>query len=168
MNPSERVSRLFADAFKSAHAVMRRLRHSQENLASLMPLDAARMASFGNEEHMRLDAFIQRFQSAQDILDAQVLRGLLALEEVDLIGKTPRDISNLLEKYGIIEAAAGWRDFRDLRNTMAHEYPDEPEVQVDRLNRAYASIDELVAVLNRVQARVTENGLADLSAYPPL
>jgi hypothetical protein len=168
VSPSERVSQLFLDAFKAVHAVARRLRHSQEDLASLMPLDAARMESFGNAEHMRLDAFIQRFQSAQDILDAQVLRGLLALEEVDLTGKTPRDVSNLLEKYEIIESAAEWRDFRDLSTTMAHEYPDKPDVQVDRLNHAYAAIDELVAVINRVRERVTAKGLADLSAYPPL
>jgi uncharacterized protein with HEPN domain len=168
VSPNERVTRLFTEAFKAAHAVARRLRHSQADLLSLMPLDAARMDSLGDKEHMRLDAFIQRFQNAQDILDAQVLRGLLALEEVDLTDKTPRDVSNLLEKYRIIDMAARWRDLRDLRNTMAHEYPDEPGVQVDRLNRAYAAIDEIVAVLNRVQARVTANGLADLSAYPPL
>ncbi|HYG88998.1 MAG TPA: hypothetical protein VD978_22380 [Azospirillum sp.] len=160
--------RLFAGSFKSAHAVVRRLRRSQADLTFLMPLDAARMASLRDEEHVRLDAFIQRFQNAQDILDAQVLRGLLALEEVDLTGKTPRDVSNLLEKYGIIDSAARWRDLRDLRNTLAHEYPDEPDIQIDRLNGAYAAIDEVVSVLNRVQVRVTAKHLADLSAYQPL
>lgn len=168
MSPAERVVRLFTDGFKAAHAVSRRLRHSQEDLASLMPLDAGRMDAFGIAEHMRLDAFIQRFQSLQDILDAQVLRGLLALEEVDLTDKTPRDVSNLLEKYGIIDAAPRWRELRDLRNTMAHEYPDEPAVQVDRLNKAYGAIDELIAVLDRVRGRVMASGLVDLSAYPPL
>lgn len=128
-----------------------------------MPLDAARMTSLSDLERTQLDAFIKRFENLQDMMDAQILRGVLALEEVDLSGKTPRDLSNLLEKWGIIDSAAEWRELRDLRNTLAHEYPREPNIQVERLNRAYESIDSLLGLLERVRDHVTAKSLADLS-----
>lgn len=157
---------MFSEAFTAVDAVAKRLRRSQDELQPLMPLDTERMLTLTEDQHTRLDAFIKRFENLQDMMDSQILRGLLALEEVDLAGKTPRDLSNLLEKWGILDSAAGWRELRDLRNTLAHEYPREPMIQLDRLNRAYASIDALLGVLDRVRDHVTAKGLAKLSGPP--
>ena len=165
MTVSSTVARLFVENFASVQAIARRLRRSQDELRPLMPLDPARMEALSDIERTHLDAFIKRFENLQDILDSQVLRGLLLLEDVDLSGKTPRDVSNLLEKWGIIESAAGWRELRDLRNTLAHEYPREPGIQVERLNRAYGSVDALLGVLERVRTHAMTKGLADLSAH---
>ena len=155
-------ARLFVQNFASVQAIAHRLRQSRDELRPLMPLDPAGMAALSDLDRTYLDAFIKRFENLQDMLDSQVLRGLLVLEEVDPAGKTPRDLSNLLEQWGIIESAAEWREMRDLRNTLAHEYPREPGIQVERLNRAYESIGTLLAVIDRVQAHVVGKGLADL------
>ena len=157
-------ARLFVRNLASARSIAHRLSQSKSALRHLMPLDAVRMDALSDMERTHFDAFIKRFENLQDMLDSQILRGLLVLEEVELSGKTPRDLSNLLEKWGIIESAAVWREMRDLRNTLAHEYPREPDIQVERLNRAYEAIDVLFGVLDRVRVHVSAKGLADLSS----
>ena len=86
-------ARLFVRNLASAQSIAHRFSQSKSALRHLMPLDAVRMDALSDMERTHFDAFIKRFENLQDMLDSQILRGLLVLEEVELTGKTPRDLS---------------------------------------------------------------------------
>ena len=49
-----------------------------------------------------------------------------------------------LERIGIIPSAEQWRELRIARNTIAHEYPDAPELKAAALNQFVRSASELL------------------------
>jgi hypothetical protein len=61
---------------------------------------------------------------------------LYALAEGDATPRPFLDILNRLEQLGAIPQASDWQYFRNLRNNLAHDYPD--------------SIDQTVATLNEL------------------
>lgn len=44
------------------------------------------------------------------------------------------DNLNILEKNGAIDSAEKWQELRNLRNKLAHEYPENTEQTVEVLN----------------------------------
>ena len=42
---------------------------------------------------------------------------------------------NSLERIGAIPSAEDWRKFRVVRNALAHEYPEDPELRASAINR---------------------------------
>lgn len=153
----------------AAHAVARRLTTSKRRLSGVLPINAEQQLEHLSEEQQEaIDAFLKRFENLQDIIEGRLFRGLLILEHEDLHGRSSRDIANLLEKLGALGSATHWRGLTILRNKLAHEYPTQPDRQAARLNEAYAAIDELIGIYNRLQAYVAAKGLVDVSVYPPV
>lgn len=94
-----------------------------------------------------LDMFTTRFSKLQDTLGNKIFG--LAL---DLLGNGSQNLTyidrlNFLEKYGILESAAKWRGLRDIRNELAHEYPNSYAKQSKTLNRVVDSWGLLENVL---------------------
>ena len=44
------------------------------------------------------------------------------------------DILNKLEKLNVLSSTADWQFFRNLRNNLAHDYPESIQQTVDTLN----------------------------------
>lgn len=73
-----------------------------------------------------LDAFealTSRYARLSDMILQRLFRGLDALELED--GGTLLDALNRAEKRGLIDAAGDFREIRELRNEIAHEYAQE-------------------------------------------
>jgi len=41
---------------------------------------------------------------------------------------------NRLERIGAIPSVAEWKQFRAVRNALAHEYPDDPELRMSAVS----------------------------------
>jgi uncharacterized protein with HEPN domain len=76
--------------------------------------------SFSDAELESIDALTSRFARASDIL-IQKIFGLIDAIELEERGST-LDRINRAEKRGIIRSAADFRQIRELRNQIAHEY----------------------------------------------
>ncbi len=59
---------------------------------------------------------------------------------------------NRLERIGAIPSAEEWKKFRVVRNALAHEYPEDPELRVSAINRFL----EGVAILSSLYRFVKE------------
>ena len=57
-----------------------------------------------------------------------------------------------LERLGAVRSAADWKLLRELRNALAHDYPDASELQAAWLNRLMGSIPTLLAMAQVAQA----------------
>lgn len=57
-----------------------------------------------------------------------------------------------LERLGVIPSADTWRLLREVRNSLAHEYPDDPALQAAALTRFVRAVDELLGLWQGVAA----------------
>lgn len=64
------------------------------------------------------------------------------------------DKLNRLEKFRIIKDAHLWREITSLRNHLAHEYPEQPELTAKYLNLVYELSKDLLIVLHNITDRI--------------
>tara|TARA_R110001592_G_scaffold168705_1_gene404985 strand:- start:16309 stop:16728 length:420 start_codon:yes stop_codon:yes gene_type:complete len=82
------------------------------------------------------DQFLSRYSKLQDLMGTKLLPAVLELtyEEGEL--RSSIDKLNRLEKIGAISSASEWLELREMRNQLAHDDPDDPEIQSSLLNKA--------------------------------
>ena len=61
-----------------------------------------------------------------------------------------RDILYRLEQLDLLPSADRWEEIRAARNSLAHDYPDEPAQRAARLTIAGKMVDEMAAILDRL------------------
>jgi hypothetical protein len=88
-----------------------------------------------------LDQLAYRFAKLQDTLGEKVLPLLLEGAQEPLPpSATFAEKLHRLERLGYIPSAETWRLLRELRNQIAHEYPEHPAIKAAILNRLFASV----------------------------
>jgi hypothetical protein len=125
-----------------------------EALSDLSPaaFTAEDVTRLGSDQRRVLDQLAYRFGKLQDSMGEKVLPAVLDLVQEPLPpGATFAEKLQRLERIGAIANAADWRRLRELRNQMAHEYPDQPHIKAAVLNRFVQGVGELLAVWGRVQ-----------------
>ncbi len=165
---SERLARLFQDNFAAAHASAERLTWSLRRLAPLFPICAATVARLDAQEQEALDALLHRFTNLLSLIQDQLFLGVALLEQENLAGRSKRDLTNLMERLGIIQDGSRFSSIAELRNKLAHGYPNQPEKQAEPLNDAYGTAPELLRILDGIRDHVTAKGLADLRGFEPV
>jgi len=96
-----------------------------------------------------LEAYLKRFASLQDYLGAKVFKGLLDSAGISYIRMS--EVLTLIEKEGIIDLDR-WIEFRNLRNDLEHDYPDELEDALKDLKACFDSFGEMEDVVMKVFA----------------
>jgi hypothetical protein len=100
-------------------------------------LDALSAEDFINQERVKvIDAFLFRFIKIQDLMGNKLFR-----EVLDRIGEyddsmSMLDVLDRMEKLELIESADAWMDYRNLRNVLTHEYPDNKDVVIQGIKMA--------------------------------
>ena len=114
-----------------------RLDRGYKLLESFFPLSVAILENLDDLRVEQLDQFLFRFAKLQDAMGSRLFPAANSL----ISGKTEAspfiDILMSLEKYRIVEDAKLWQEFRELRNNLAHEYPENFEESVVTLNLLY-------------------------------
>jgi hypothetical protein len=90
-------------------------------------------------------AFLKAIEQLQD-LTAKALRLVLILEQEDLAGLSARAIADRAVSIGIMDDSDEWSALVKLRNRLAHEYPLSRDVQLARLNDAWAAQASLLRI----------------------
>jgi hypothetical protein len=115
--------------------------------------DAADAAQVSAELRRTLDQAAYRFMKLQDSLGEKVLPGLLAATLDPLPPEAPfAQRLQRLERLGALPSVEAWRVLREVRNGLAHDYPEHPALQAAAWNRLRAAIGDLLAVWQAVQA----------------
>ncbi len=102
------------------------------------------------EKVKTLDSFIFRFIKIQDIMGRKlfplVLRYLQEYDETMSL----LDILNKLEKLEIIDSTDKWIDYRNLRNSLTHEYPGNEDEIVRAIPLAIVSYKEMKLIYDKI------------------
>jgi hypothetical protein len=83
-----------------------------------------------------LDQIAYRFAKLQDTMGEKVMPLILELAQESVSANaTFVEKLNRLERIGAIPSADEWKKFRVVRNALAHDYPDDPELRTSAVNR---------------------------------
>lgn len=95
-------------------------------------------------------AFASRYSRLQDTLGEKLFPRLLELVEQQ--ARTLIDTLNQIERLGLVSDAREWLTWRNLRNSLIHEYVEDPSEFANALNTASrfsANLLEIVAAVDR-------------------
>jgi len=99
------------------------------------------------EERAVLEAYLKRFASLQDYLGAKVFS--LLLENKGIIANKMSEVISIVEKEGIIDLDI-WLKFRQVRNELEHDYPDDLEDALNDLKFCVDKFDEIENIVKKV------------------
>ncbi|QWF71954.1 TM1812 family CRISPR-associated protein [Methylomonas paludis] len=129
-----------------------RLQWAMQQLQPQLPFSAATLPGLSDMELAVLDQFSTRFSKLQDLMGAKLFPAVLELTKEPGELNAFIDKLNRLEKIGAIPSADDWLLLREIRNAFAHDYPENPDLQAEILNKAYGLAGQLLAVLDSVSA----------------
>lgn len=102
------------------------------------------------EKIKTIDTFIYRFIKFQDMMGDKLFKIFL-----DEIGEYKDNMSLLdvldkLEKFDIVSDAYSWMEFRNLRNKLTHEYPNNEQDIIDGIYLAMDAFEKIEIILDNI------------------
>ncbi len=83
-----------------------------------------------------IDSFIFRLIKIQDLMGNKLFPEILNTLGEYQSSMSMLDVLDRLEQLGLIDSAERWMDYRNLRNVLTHEYPDNKEALVEGIREA--------------------------------
>lgn len=146
-------------ALASADRLAIRLTRRIDALAPYLPLTGDTLTDLPDEAVMRFDAAVTPWVTLQDMLNRQVFPRLVTAALEPDVPRTPRDVANLMERYGVLAGAEDWRRVTEARNALVHEYPLAPAEQARRLTAMAALAPVLLAATRAADRFARQAGL---------
>lgn len=106
-----------------------------------------------------IDSFIFRFIKIQDLMGNKLFREVLvALAEYNS-SMSLLDVLDRLEKLELLPDASQWIDYRNLRNILTHEYPDNRDELIEGVQLALQVFQKMLAIQENMYAYMNSKGL---------
>ncbi|MBS3778942.1 MAG: hypothetical protein KGY41_00960, partial [Desulfovermiculus sp.] len=129
----EEVEKTIVSALRENDTHVQRLQRAKGLLAEFFPLTVESFTHLNDEHIEHIDQFIYRFTKLQDSMGTRLLPAIYAWLESDKRPKPFMDALNRLEQLGVIDDVNLWQFFRNLRNNLAHDYPESIDQTVETL-----------------------------------
>lgn len=100
-----------------------------EEVEKHLPLSADKFKRINKIDKAFFDSLAARFSKLQDMIGNKIFKFILEFEKED--AQSLRDKLNILEKLGYIDDVHWWDELRDIRNKLAHDYPDDYDLLAD-------------------------------------
>lgn len=130
----------------------KRFAWSVGRVQSFMPMDAAKVETINAEDEEKLDAYLLRFNQLTAMLQDHVTRSILKAEEELMREMSRKDQRSLMEKLGALRPSLQFGSIAELRNKIAHTYPNESEKQAEILNEVFNYSGNLLEGFNSIVA----------------
>ncbi|MBI4996182.1 MAG: hypothetical protein HZA64_12750 [Rhodocyclales bacterium] len=139
-----------------------RLAYSVKHVRSLglAPLTLTGLAALGDGEMEVLDAFIYRYGSLVSNIQDSIFKSIGEAEQEPVNAMSNRDKANLMEKLGALPSATAFATLAVIRNRLMHDYPEEAQKQIDRMNFIIDEAPRLLAVFLGIAGFVRKFGVA--------
>lgn len=143
----EKLDKIFSESEK--HIL--RINSASHKMSSFMPLTKERYENLSEDEIEHIDQFLYRFPKLQDTMGQKLFKNILLLLDEKVENIPFIDILNRLEKLELLENANIWRELRDDRNDLAHNYEDDPEEASLIINKLFFKKDILIQIYNNIK-----------------
>ena len=143
----------FHEMIKIADIHIDRINLSINHINHLFPINASMINNITENELAWIELFVSRFGKLQDLLGTKLIDAFLKENEENIDRLTMLDKINKLERLEIIENAELWKEMRNARNHIAHEYPDDPALTAKYLNQIFYLMPKLINILDTIKKR---------------
>lgn len=133
-----------------------RLKLAFDNIKKHLPITAKIIDELNNDDLAYFELLTSRFAKLQDTIGAKLFPLILEILEQNSEQYTLIDRINRLEKLGFINKYAEWLEFRDIRNLITHEYPDDSESIANNLKKIIDETVKLIAYWNFLKGKIIE------------
>jgi hypothetical protein len=100
----------------------------------LAPLSMEKLGVLTDDEMEVLDAFIYRYGSLVSNIQDAIFKSIGEVEQESVTTMSNRDKTNLMERLGALPSAEEFSVIAFIRNKLMHNYPEEAQKQLDRMN----------------------------------
>ena len=138
----QRLERIFREC--DAHQA--RMVSAHQKIQYKLPLQRDGYVQLSDDEITYIDQFLFRYAKLQDAMEQRLFKGILVYFQEDVEALPFLDILNRLENLEIIASAEKWQELREIRNAIAHEYDESPELMVQMLNAIFSSTEVLIDI----------------------
>ncbi len=147
MDSSTRLESYFKESTKHIEHMI----EAKEEL--ILPIDS--YDNLKKIERFALNTLIFRFSKLQDLLGSKIFRHYLEYNGFSTIESSFFDILKELEKQSIIDIDS-WNELRELRNDIAHDYPDEFDEMIQKINLFVKKSDNLIDIAKKLEQKYCE------------
>ena len=124
-------------------------------LKSYLPLQESDFQDI--EKIKTIDFFIYRITKIQDGMGEKLFPSVLRELYEYKSNMSLIDVLHRLEKLELLDSSDRWIEYRKLRNTLTHEYPDNEDEMIEAIALAVEIYSELKKLYRRVLTRVQIN-----------
>jgi hypothetical protein len=143
---------LLREFLASTERLAKRFAWSVGRVQSFMPMDAVKVETMSEEDEEKLDAYLLRFNQLTAMLQDHITRSILRAEEELMREMSRKDQRSLMEKLGALRPSLEFGSIAELRNKIAHTYPNESEKQAEILNEVFNYSGNLLEGFNSIVA----------------
>ncbi len=145
---------LLENAVKECERHILRLNYSYSKLSHLLPLSAENVRNFTDEETTLIDQYVYRFSKLHDTIGNKLFKAVLLNLDEEVYNKSVIDIFNRLEQLGYVIDYETWKQLREIRNEIAHNYEDYPEDLANSLNLILTYKDTLISYFTGISDKL--------------
>lgn len=131
-----------------------RLREALSHLKKLLPIDEKKLRALTSDDYAYLDVMAVRYAKLQDLIGSKIFYRLLDAMVEPIENNRFLDVLAHLEKIGILDSVDFWIDLRNVRNFIAHEYPEEPLLLVKNINILHSCSLKLLGFWEKLQTEI--------------
>ena len=113
---------------------------------NLAPLSMEKLAHLSDTELEVMDAYLFRYGSLVSNIQDSVFKTIGELEQESVSTMSNRDKTNLMERLGALPSAQAFATLAVIRNKLMHEYPEEAQKHLDRINFITHEAPNLVTI----------------------
>lgn len=141
----------FNEVIKIADIHATRINQAIDKIGHLFPMPEHSVKSMDEQSMLWTDLLVNRFGKLQDLIGSKIIDLFFEQAGDNIDGLTTIDKLHKLEKLNIINDANIWKTMRRVRNYVAHEYPDHPEIMAQHLNQIFTLTPKLLHIYERIK-----------------
>ena len=101
-----------------------------------------------------VNSFLFNYSKIQDKIGAKLFKKFLyTINEIDSLDIPMLDVLNILEKLNILKRD-DWERLREIRNSIAHEYPYNIQERIENIVMALEGYKSLKQIYKNIKARL--------------
>ncbi len=112
----------------------------------LDPLSMNKLAVLSDDEMEVIDAYLFRYGSLVCNIQDAIFKSIGEVEQEHVSTMSNRDKTNLMERLGALPSAEEFSSLAVLRNRLMHDYPEEMQKHLDRINFITSESPRLVEI----------------------
>ena len=146
----KKSSAILESVINECNKHVQRMNSAYKKIEPSLPITSEKVFKLDEWEVEHIDQYIFRFAKLQDAIGNKLFKSVLAELGEEVTNKSAIDIFNRMEQLGIISDYDLWKEFRDIRNELAHDYEEDEHEAAEKINLIISKKPELEKYLTNI------------------